>query len=90
MVIRAVRLILFVILEVHSSDDTEGESKLNAEGDTINVNKEDELKRSTSASKRRRKRSENDEEEQNVKPVKGKKKGKQLKKSLKGCSNNLF
>ncbi|XP_034155230.2 transcription factor TFIIIB component B'' homolog isoform X1 [Pangasianodon hypophthalmus] len=68
--------------EVHSKDDTEGEHDINVEGDTINVNKEDELERSTSASKRRRKRSKNDEEKQNGKPVKGTK-GKQLKKSRK-------
>ncbi|MCI4392707.1 hypothetical protein PGIGA_G00148940 [Pangasianodon gigas] len=68
--------------EVHSKDDTEGEHDINVEGDTINVNKEDELERSTSASKRRRKRSKNDEEKQNGKPVKGTK-GKNLKKSHK-------
>lgn len=77
------RLCGIVILEVHSNEDTEGESNLNVEGDTVNLNKEDELERSTSASKRRRKGSKSGEEEQNEKPIKGKK-GKQLKKSLKG------
>lgn len=78
------QVILFVILEVHSNDGSEGESILNVEGDAMNANKEDELERSTSASKRRRKRSKSDGKEQNKKPVKGTK-GKQLKKSLKGC-----
>lgn len=87
MLFEAVRIILFVILEVHSKDDTEGESDLNVKGDTINGNNEDELERSTSASKRRRKCTKSDEEQQ--KTIKGKK-GKQLKKSCKGCSNQLL
>lgn len=62
---------MFVVLDLQSVDDTEGESGINVEDDSINLNQEDEPERSTSASKRRHKRSKSDGQEQNEKPVKG-------------------
>lgn len=84
MVFGAVQLFWSVILD--AKDDTEAENELIAPGDTINLNKEDELnKRNTSALKKRSKRSNNGDDKENEKEVKGTKR-KQLKKSCKGCT----
>ena len=79
---------MFVVSAVHSPEgDAEGESGLfNADGDSVNADKDGELDSSISAPKKKRKRSKKADEERQDETSVERSKGKRSRKSLKGTS----